>query len=623
MVNSRNTYKEKVSQLISWGHWFSFFNIIAAMLIGTRYIMDSEWPQTLLGQLYLVSSWVGHFGFLVFGLYILILFPASFLIPSQRLMRLFSVTVATVGLIVLILDSYAYKTLDLHLSPLVWDLLLSGEKSELNARWQYLFVLVPVIFLAELLIAEYLWRKQRSFSRKKVGGTIAWFFGACFLFSHLIYIWADANVYYPVTMQRSNFPLAYPMTAKTFMEKHGLLDPSTYAKRKAEQGLVDSQHIRYPLQPLIFANEGTKQNILMIMVDSLRSSAVNKETMPYLNTFAQNNLNFTNHYSSSNNNVDSLFGLFYGLPNQYLDSVRAEKLKPVLLSTLAKRHYNLGLFSGDQFHSPLYYQVILGEQPQPSTTKLTEKSAPNDNKAIHDWHQWLNKQTDKTPWFGYIELNGVKDFEEDSDYVPHFTPSLGSSASDNVTTNPTLLLRNSYRNAAYHIDGQLAKIINQLKSKDLLKNTIIIITANHGMELNDNSNNNWGSNSNYSQYQLKVPMIIHWPEHKAQVISQLTSHLDLVPTLMKFVLHSTSPINDYSSGYSLFANNKDRPWVLAGNHHDIVIIQKNRTTVVDKYGNYRVYNQQYQLNQNAKPQLSTLINVMHELKRFYQPNSGY
>ncbi|MEF1219079.1 DUF3413 domain-containing protein, partial [Photobacterium damselae] len=72
MVTSGTQYKDKVSQLISWGHWFSFFNIIAAMLLGTRYIIHSEWPETILGQLYLVLSWVGHFGFLVFAIYILI-----------------------------------------------------------------------------------------------------------------------------------------------------------------------------------------------------------------------------------------------------------------------------------------------------------------------------------------------------------------------------------------------------------------------------------------------------------------------------------------------------------------------------------------------------------------------
>lgn len=78
MVDSANSYSDRVSRLVGWGHWFAFFNIIAAMLIGTRYITQSAWPETLLGQFYLAASWVGHFGFLVFALYLLVLFPLTF-----------------------------------------------------------------------------------------------------------------------------------------------------------------------------------------------------------------------------------------------------------------------------------------------------------------------------------------------------------------------------------------------------------------------------------------------------------------------------------------------------------------------------------------------------------------
>jgi uncharacterized protein len=362
MVASGNNYKDKVSQLISWGHWFSFFNIIAAMLLGSRYIVHSEWPETLLGQLYLLLSWVGHFGFLVFGLYILIIFPASFLIPSQRLMRFFAVLVGTIGLTILLLDTHAYESLSLHLSPLVWDLLLSGEKTDLNARWQYLFVVVPIIFLLQLILSEWLWRKLRKLTRKHVGGPIAIVFGMSFLGSHFLYIWADANLYHPVTMQRSNFPLSYPMTAKSFMEKHGLLDLQDYAKRSAEQGLSESQRIRYPIEKLDFNGMGTGQNLLVVMVDNLRSDMVNNKTMPNLSAFANQNVNYTNHYSANNDNMVGIFGLFYGLPGGYVNSVRSEGTTPILLNTLENRGYDFGLFSGNQFKSSIYSQAIFNDK---------------------------------------------------------------------------------------------------------------------------------------------------------------------------------------------------------------------------------------------------------------------
>ncbi|MCG3886757.1 DUF3413 domain-containing protein [Photobacterium leiognathi] len=619
MVASGNTYKEKVSQLISWGHWFSFFNIIAAMLLGTRYITHSDWPATLIGQLYLLLSWVGHFGFLVFGIYILIIFPASFLIPSQRLMRLFGVLVATVGLTALLLDTYAYQSVDLHLSPLVWDLLLSGDKTELNARWQYLFVVVPVIFLLELMFSEWVWRKLRKLTRKHVGGPIAFVFGVCFLGSHLIYIWADANLYRPVTMQRSNFPFSYPMTAKTFMEKHGLLDRQEYAKRRAEQGVQNSELVRYPIQKLSFNDQGTGQNLMIIMVDSLRSDMITQTVMPNLSTFADQNLDFTDNYSSSNNDSTGVFGLLYGLPSGYANSIRAEKKSPILLNTLQNRGYRFGLFSGENFELPIYREAIFANTKLATTDSEHPDQVPSDAHAIKDWQHWFNQQKQGQPWFSFLELTSVQQFKEGEHYKPRFTPSLGSNAINEEGVDSTLLLKNSYRNAAYHIDEMLGRVFSDLKAKGVLNNTIVVIASNHGTEFNETGNNTWGSGSNYSKYQIKVPLIIHWPDHAAQEVTRLTSNLDVVPTVMESLLNVATAPSNYSSGVSLFDQNDNRRWILSGNDDDIVVVQKKQTTVVDKYGNYNVYDNNYQLKDEGKPKLSTLMQVMNELKRFYAP----
>ncbi|WP_419239859.1 DUF3413 domain-containing protein [Photobacterium leiognathi] len=619
MVASGNTYKEKVSQLISWGHWFSFFNIIAAMLLGTRYITHSDWPATLIGQLYLLLSWVGHFGFLVFGIYILIIFPASFLIPSQRLMRLFGVLVATVGLTALLLDTYAYQSVDLHLSPLVWDLLLSGDKTELNARWQYLFVVVPVIFLLELMCSEWVWRKLRKLTRKHVGGPIAFVFGVCFLGSHLIYIWADANLYRPVTMQRSNFPFSYPMTAKTFMEKHGLLDRQEYAKRRAEQGVQNSELVRYPIQKLSFNDQGTGQNLMIIMVDSLRSDMITQTVMPNLSTFAVQNLDFTDNYSSSNNDSTGVFGLLYGLPSGYANSIRAEKKSPILLNTLQNRGYRFGLFSGENFELPIYREAIFANTKLATTDSEHPDQVPSDAHAIKDWQHWFNQQKQGQPWFSFLELTSVQQFKEGEHYKPRFTPSLGSNAINEEGVDSTLLLKNSYRNAAYHIDEMLGRVFADLKDKGVLNNTIVVIASNHGTEFNETGNNTWGSGSNYSKYQIKVPLIIHWPDHAAQEVTRLTSNLDVVPTVMESLLNVATAPSNYSSGVSLFDQNNNRRWILSGNDDDIVVVQKKQTTVVDKYGNYNVYDNNYQLKDEGKPKLSTLMQVMNELKRFYAP----
>ncbi len=88
---------------------------------------------------------------------------------------------------------------------------------------------------------------------------------------------------------------------------------------------------------------------------------------------------------------------------------------------------------------------------------------------------------------------------------------------------------------------------------------------------------------------------------------------------MESLLNVATAPSNYSSGVSLFDQNDNRRWILSGNDDDIVVVQKKQTTVVDKYGNYNVYDNNYQLKDEGKPKLSTLMQVMNELKRFYAP----
>lgn len=604
MVDSRNTYGERVSRLVSWGHWFSFCNIIVAMLIGSRFITQSPWPDTLLGQAYLIISWFGHFAFLVFGLYILVLFPLTFVIPSRKLLRLISVIFATICMTILLLDTQAYEKLHLHLNPAVWELLLSKDNTAFNAQWQYLFSAVPILFLIQIVISEWIWKKQRTLSRKKIGKPVTILFFLCFLSSHLIYIWADAFFYSPITSQRANFPLSYPMTAKSFMEKHGLLDKEEYLQRLEERGSANDV-VNYPLEPIKFSGPGKNYNVLMVMVDNLRSDMLAKEIMPATFDFAKNNQNFINHFSASNNDY-GVFSLFYGLPSNYASSIKAQDTKPLFLTTLSKRNYQMAAFSDNSLEESELYDEIFRK------LDIKRDNQPeNDvkNNVVNDWRNWL-ESTSNSPWFSYIELSDVENFEDNTGHVKPFSSN----------SQKTLkLLKNSYKSAVLSADQSINEILTTIRTNGLLDNTIVIITSDHGMEFNDNNNNTWGSNSNFSRYQLQVPMVIHWPGKAPTVYTKKTSHLDLSATLMQNVLETSSNPYDFGSGENLFTQS-DRPWILAGDNNNIALITNKSTTVVDQFGNYKVYNPDYQRDKKAKPKLSVMLQGLSELKRFYHQN---
>ncbi|MCG9749785.1 DUF3413 domain-containing protein [Vibrio brasiliensis] len=597
MVDNGNTYGERVSRLVGWGHWFAFFNIIAAMLIGTRYITQSPWPETLLGQFYLAVSWVGHFGFLVFALYLLVLFPLTFIIPSRKLFRLVAVCFATVGLTVLLVDTQAYQTINLHLTPVVWEVLFSDESSTLTVDLQHLFIVLPLIFLLQLALSEWVWRKQRKLSHKHVGRPIAALFFVSFISGHLIYVWADAYFYNPITAQRANFPLSYPMTAKSFMERHGLLDREEYLMR-LEQSQDSNELVRYPLEKIEFDRRANPLNILVVSVNNLRSDALTQENMPAAYQFAQENQNFTNHYSSSNDSF-GIFGLFYGLPSSYASSIKAQGSKPILIDTLIEKQYQFGLFSGDNFDEPLYGETVFRGMNFTGIA-FNDKQSP-DSLAIDAWADWA-KQQGKKPWFSYIELTTVDNFSAYSD-------------NDQAQTAANKL-KSGYQKSVATADKELAQLLEQVKALELDDSTVIVITSNHATEFNETKTNSWGSNSNYSRYQLQVPMVIHWPGKVAAQYQHRTSHLDMSVTLLQDLLGVSSNPTDFSSGRNLFDERKRR-WILAGDSRDLALITTKNTTVIDKFGNYKLYDANYQRLKDENPTLPVLMQGLTELQRFY------
>ncbi|MCC4223926.1 DUF3413 domain-containing protein [Vibrio campbellii] len=602
MVDSGNSYGERVSRLVGWGHWFAFFNIVASMLIGTRYIVQSPWPETLMGQFYLAMSWVGHFGFLVFALYLLVLFPLTFVLPSRKLFRLVAVIFATVGQTVLLIDTQAYQSINLHLNPVVWELLFSEDKSAISSDLQHLFVVMPLIFLVQLALSEWVWRKQRKLSHKHVGRPLAAVFFLSFMTSHLVYIWADAYFYNPITSQRSNFPLSYPMTAKSFMEKHGLLDREEYLKRLAEnQGNIDL--VSYPLEKLEFNRRGNKLNVLMISVNNLRADALNQDEMPNLYKFAQDNQNFTNHYSSSNDTYGA-FGLFYGLPSSYASSIKAQGSAPVLLDVLKDQDYSFGLFSGNGFEDDLYSEVIF--RGLNLANDLDGTQAHTDKQSIAAWNLWLTEQA-KQPWFSYIEVTTVDNFESEP-----------MAANDEMPASERF--KKAYEQSVKSADKTVAEIIADLEAKELLANTIVVITSNHGSEFNETNTNSWGANSNYSKYQLQVPMVIHWPGMLPAEFTHSTSHLDLSVTLLQDMLGVSSNPYDYSSGRNLFDESRRR-WILAGDTREIALITGSQTTVIDKFGNYKLYDSNYKRLRETSPKLPVLMQGLTELQRFYSKSN--
>lgn len=583
MVTHRQRYREKVSQMVSWGHWFALFNILLSLVIGSRYLFIADWPTTLAGRIYSYVSIIGHFSFLVFATYLLILFPLTFIVGSQRLMRFLSVILATAGMTLLLIDSEVFTRFHLHLNPIVWQLVINPDENEMARDWQLMFISVPVILFLELVFATWSWQKLRSLTRRRrFARPLAAFLFIAFIASHVVYIWADANFYRPITMQRANLPLSYPMTARRFLEKHGLLDAQEYQRRLIEQGNPDAVSVQYPLSELRYRDMGTGQNVLLITVDGLNYSRFEKQ-MPALAGFAEQNISFTRHMSSGNTTDNGIFGLFYGISPSYMDGILSTRTPAALITALNQQGYQLGLFSSDGFTSPLYRQALLSDFSMPSVR------TQSDEQTATQWINWLGRYAQEdNRWFSWVSFNGT-----------------------NIDDSNQQAFARKYSRAVGNVDDQINRVLNALRDSGKLDNTVVIITAGRGIPLSEEE-----ETFDWSHGHLQVPLVIHWPGTPAQRINALTDHTDLMTTLMQRLLHVSTPASEYSQGQDLFNPQRRHYWVTAADNDTLAITTPKKTLVLNNNGKYRTYNLRGERVKDEKPQLSLLLQVLTDEKRF-------
>ncbi|WP_323942045.1 DUF3413 domain-containing protein [Aeromonas caviae] len=613
MVETGNPYRDNVSRLITWGHWFSFFNIILAMLISTRYLGAISWPSTTLGVTYLVISWIGHFSFLSFVTYLLTIFPLSFILPREKPLRFISSIIATLALVLLLIDTQVFQLFKFHLNGQVWQLLLDQAQTEEGSIWSIIFVAVPAIFLLQLLLSAYVWRKINKRKRRQYGNQVGLALLVCFILTHLVNSWADATLYQPITMQRANFPLSYPMTARSFLAKHGWLDLEQYEKKAEDQGSAEHR-LLYPLRPLSVSAPSEHKNLLVVVVDSLRADMLNNINMPNLQRYADNHFNFRQHMSGGNDEAMGMFSLFYGMPGHYYGDIRADKRPPVLFDEMLRQDYQFGLFGALEDAKQYRQSLLAGLRKQVFVSRQTD-----DRRLIDDWQQWLGTRTADRPWFSLVYLSSPGDYQVPASIKGPFQPEL-TRFNPATAYRPENLqkLENRYKNAVFYTDQLLEQMLTQLQLQGLDEQTIVVITSNHGQEFNETQSNSWGYGSNYSTYQVQVPLVLAWPGAEPAPQAQASSHLDLVPTLMKNMLGVRNPYRDYSTGRNLFEAST-RTWLLAGDQNDFAIYQGNTITQFNKQGDFELLDRDtYRPIKHGTPDMGTLIQVMNELNRFYR-----
>ncbi len=94
-------------------------------------------------------------------------------------------------------------------------------------------------------------------------------------------------------------------------------------------------------------------------------------------------------------------------------------------------------------------------------------------------------------------------------------------------------VRQKLEDSIISVDRQIGRFISFLKEKGMWENTIFIILSDHGDTFGEHKN--YFCRGGLYDASIHVPLIIHFPSLKPQRINELTSSIDIAPTILDFL----------------------------------------------------------------------------------------
>lgn len=553
--------------------------VIAMILFFVVQLFRSDVTEQLdvRGWIFYLTSCVSHAACL--GIIPLLgsLIPTAF--GKSKIGRWIGGVLLTVLLYFLWLDSNVYAIYRFHINGFVMNMVLGPGAGEI-------FAFSPMVYAKEVgavvvisLGAYGAWRVvdwMISRKGKCYGLPLLLSIVLCTLLAHGIHMVSAFQCDFGVMTSARILPYYYPMTARGLCRSLGI-------KEGESRELTTGTSVNYPKHSLEVVQPDSLPNIVMILVDSWNKRAFTPECMPNACRFADENTEFTNHFSASNGTRSAVFSLFFGLSCYYWEDFEAARVKPVFVRRLLDLDYDCKAYPSATLQNPDFARVIFSEVPDLTVSTEGETAILRDSQLTCNFLRDLPAlQKAERPYFAFLFYDLPHSYRVPAEKNTHFTPAweYADFASLNNDTDPTPFF-NLYRNCCYEADLLIGQVLDSLKNVGALDNTIVILTADHAQEFNENHRNFWGHNSNFSKWQLEVPLMVHWPKGlktempKGEKFTHRTTHYDLIPTLMN-ELGVANSSKDYSTG-TLLTDTDDRDEELVGSHLNFAFVGRNDT----------------------------------------------
>lgn len=594
-------------------------NCLVTFIISVKYLYFLEDINDALTLFYLVVTTLSHFIFI--SILPLLVSIILYLITRKRMLVIgFNIILSVLWLLYIQVDTIIFSQFRYHISPMVLKMAF-GKRAGDIFQFSTQNIIMALLFVIALFILQlffhFLGKKilEKNYNLKMKVTLIVFFIAT--LLGNVIYAWSDANYYGAITQTKEIFPIYFPLTADDLMLNMGLVDLER-TKNKSVVTQANSSTISYPLKPIVQENS-TKKNIIYIVVDTWRWDCMTPEITPNIYSFSKRAMVFDNHMSGSNMTTGGIFSIFYGIPATYFYNFTSQQIAPIVLNEMQKQNYQFHIFASSTLENPPFNRNVFAKLT--NIPLFTEGKTPSerDAKINNLFISSLKKQDKQKPFFGFLFYDAAHGFDYPEKYNKPFVPDLDEvnylDLDDDY--NPKLLI-NRYKNSLHYVDGLVGEILKELEVQNLIENSIVVITSDHGQEFNDLKKGYWQHGGNFSDFQIKVPMMIFDASKSPLLEKKRTTHYDITPTLCSNYLGVKNPYDEYSFGTNLFKVSENRPYFICGYNQNFSIVEPNKITTISPSGTLNVMDKKLNKLTDEKINYNIVLEGIQTVNKFYK-----
>jgi len=308
------------------------------------------------------------------------------------------------------------------------------------------------------------------------------------------------------------------------------------------------------------------RNVILLTIDTLRKDALgcygNFDDTPFIDSIQDKCIKFTNLQAIGPYTQASFPGILTS--TYYLEHGKQKMLstKKTLVSEVLKK----GGITTAAFHSNPYlsgyfgwnrsWDVFYDSMEEDVTDEVPYVKGDVINQNVDKWLSTYVQGGDYNRFFLWAHYMDVHEpYVPEKKYVDMVDPSITLSQTEmfNLFKDPLLkrdvsdkakveLLRKLYRAHVREVDGYVEEFFSILKKYDLSKNTLVMVTADHGDEFGEHNGLSHDGKM-YSEL-INVPFFIYdYTREEPAECDTLMSNVDIPPTILH--LFGIDPVGNF------------------------------------------------------------------------------